>query len=278
MLFVALWGHTTTISRTNTSTAPTQTSYPVGTRDAADPSGFGPPPPHALAGYTRTYVTDFPGTSLPAGWDVFSGVPAGIPDGHFGNAHSVVGGGLLRLNTWRDPAFGGQWVTGGVCQCGFAQVYGAYFVRSRLTEPGPNEAQLLWPAANVWPPEIDFDESGGDITSAVATVHYGVANNIEQRKLSIDMARWHTWGLVWNRGSLTYTVDGHAWGSVTLPWEVPDQPMTLHLQQQASCALGLEYACPRASASMVVDWVAEYAPRKATSSRVTHVRIGEGRR
>jgi len=255
---------------------PTSKTFPTGTEDKHDPSGMGPPKADALAGYTQNYVTHFPGNALPAGWDAFSGIPSGVPDGQFGSAHSVVSGGLLRLDTWRDPSYHDRWVTGGVCQCGFAQTYGAYFVRSRLTGPGPNEVQLLWPAANVWPPEIDFNESGGGVTGSVATVHFGAADNIDQRKLTIDMDQWHTWGVVWSRNSIMYTVDGHAWGTITFPWEIPDQPMALHLQQQSSCALGLQYACPHTPASMEIDWVAEYAQNpgrhSSTSEARPHVR------
>ena len=267
MLFVVLYhGRATSTPPTFTTTVPTSNTYPTGIADEHDPSGMAPPKADALAGYTRKYVTHFPGSALPVGWDSFSGLASGVPDGQFGSAHSVVGGGILRLETWRDPSYEDRWVSGGVCQCGFAQTYGAYFVRSRLTGSGSNEVQLLWPAAKVWPPEIDFNESGGGVTGSVATVHFGAADNIDQRTLTIDMAKWHTWGVVWSSRSITYTVDGHAWGTITFPWEIPNQPMTLHLQQEASCAIGYRYACPHASVSMEIDWVAEYAQNPSRSS------------
>jgi hypothetical protein len=259
LLFVAIHHGRVTTNSPNSTIGTTTNVYPTGTEDERDPSGLAPPRADALAGFTQKYVTHFPGSALPVGWDAFSGVPSGVSDGQFGSAHSVVSGGLLRLTTSRDLSDHDRWVTGGVCQCGFPQTYGAYFVRSRLTGPGPNEVELLWPAANVWPPEIDFNESGRGVTDSVATVHFGTADNIDQRKLTVDLGRWHTWGVVWTRNSITYTVDGHAWGAVTLPDEIPDQPMTLHLQQVASCTIGLQYACPHAPVSMEIDWVAEYA-------------------
>jgi hypothetical protein len=243
----------------STTTIPADSSYPTGNTDTAEPSGKSPPTAQALPGFIQTYVTDFPGTTLPPGWDTFSGVPGGDPDGQFDPRHVVVSGGLLRLNAWRDAAYVNRWVTGGVCLCTVSQTYGAYFVRSRLTGPGPNEVQLLWPTANVWPPEIDFYESGSGTTRAVATVHYGAANNIEQRFITIDLTKWHTFGVIWQRDALVFTVDGRAWGTITLPWQIPDQPMTLHVQQQTSCVLGLSYWCPRIPVSMEVDWVAVYA-------------------
>jgi hypothetical protein len=239
------------------------TTYPTGVPDPGEPSGQAPPSARSLPGYTLRYTTDFPGTALPAGWDAFSGVPGGTPDGQFSPAHAVVTGGLLSLNLWRDPAYANRWVTGGVCLCSMPQTYGAYFVRSRLTGGGPNEIQMLWPASNTWPPEIDFYESGGTTTGAVATVHYGAGNNIEQHSVTVDLTKWHTFGVVWRPGSLTYTLDGAVWGTVSLAWQVPDQPMTLHVQQQSSCARGLSYWCQKKPVSMEIDWVAQFAQSPA---------------
>src|SRR5271169_5230543 len=78
-------------------------AYPVGVPSASEPSGRAPPGPQSLAGYRLIYLNDFPGSTVPPGWDVFAGVPGGDPGGQFGEAHVTVSGGLLRLNTWRDP-------------------------------------------------------------------------------------------------------------------------------------------------------------------------------
>jgi beta-glucanase (GH16 family) len=173
-----------------------------------------PPSADALAGYTQSYVNDFSGTSLPAGWDN---------------------------------------------QCGLSQTYGSYFVRSRQTGPGPTTVHLLWPVARVWPPEIDFNETGGDVTSTSATVHFDNPTSIDQRTLKIDMTQWHTWGVIWTPSSITYTVDGQVWGKVAVASEIPDQAMTLDLTQQTWCSQG--YACPTSPQSTQIDWVAEYTPQ-----------------
>ena len=250
---------TTSTTSTSTTMGPTSaTSFAtaVGTPDSSSSSGMAPPGATALPGYTLSYVSDFAGSSLPSGWDAYNGKPGGDPGGQFASSHVVVGGGLLQLNTWRDPAYGNAWVTGGLCQCGRAQTYGAYFVRTRVTGAGPTAVELLWPAANVWPPEIDFNETGGGAEGTSATVHFDSTNHTDQRTLAIDMTQWHTWGVIWTSSSIVYTVDGRVWGTVAVASEVPQQAMTLDLQQQTWCSSG--WACPTTPQSMQIDWVAEY--------------------
>jgi Glycosyl hydrolases family 16 len=233
-------------------------AYPVGITSTREPSGFAPPGPRALAGYTRTYVDDFGGSAVPSGWNVFYGKPTGDRGGQFGLAHVVVSASMLQLNTWRDPAYQNRWVSGGLCQCGLVHTYGAYFIRSRDTGAGPNEVQLLWPANSLWPPEIDFNESGGSNFVTSWTVHYSLANHISQERIRIDMRQWHTWGIIWTPNSLTFTVDGNVWGTITDPSQIPATPMRLDLEQRAECAIHQQ--CPAAPVSMQVDWVAEYSP------------------
>lgn len=192
----------------------------------------------------------------------YSGTPGGDPGGQFGgSAHIVVSGGILSLNTFQDPAYGGEWVTGGTSS-GVAQTYGADFVRSRLTGAGPTGVELLWPTGPDWPPEIDFNETGGQTTSTSATNIWAASSTSRaqsQVHVSIDMTQWHTWGVIWTPTSITYTVDGNVWGSFTNASEIPDQPMVLDLQQQTWCGASPAWACPTAPESMQVDWVSEYS-------------------
>jgi hypothetical protein len=254
------------VTTTTTTPAPTTTTtvapapnlaYPVGTVNSSEPSGYAPPSASALAGYGQTYVTDFTGSSLPSEWGTYEGQPGGDPGGQFDQAHVTVGGGMLHVLTSQDPAFNNEWVTGGACLCNIAgQTYGAYFVRSRMTGAGPTGVELLWPDANVWPPEIDFNETNGSASATTATVHYSSANSQVGRSLNIDMTQWHTWGVIWTPTSITYTVDGTVWGTVTTPASIPHAPMHISLQSQTWCSSG--WACPTTPQSMQVDWVAQY--------------------
>jgi len=231
--------------------------YPTGSPDGTAPSGEAPPSASSMPGYKLSNLTTFAGTSLPAGWDVFTGSPGSDPGAQWGKAHVQVSGGLLQLNTFKDPAYNNAWVSGGLCDCGAAQLYGAYFVRSRMTGPGPTQVELLWPLSG-WPPEVDFNETYGDSSSSMATDHFGPANHQVQRTVNVDMTQWHTWGVIWTPTSLTYVLDGRVWGAVTGAGEIPNQPMTLNLQQQTWCSSG--WACPTSPQSMLVDWVAQFNP------------------
>ena len=228
-------------------------------RRAAEPSGQAPPPAHAMVGYVLSYCTDFNGTALPRGWGKFIGVPSGDPSGYFDPTHVIVKGGLLTLNTWRDPSRHNQWATGGVCQCSRSQRYGAYFVRSRVTGPGDDEVQLLWPAAHVWPPEVDFNETGARATTTAWYVHYEADNHQLAKVLRVNLTQWHTWGVIWTPHTITFTVDHKVWGIVRSESVIPRERMTLDIQQQTWCGLAPE--CPKKPVAMLVDWVAEYALR-----------------
>jgi outer membrane protein OmpA-like peptidoglycan-associated protein len=230
---------------------------PGGKTNPAEPSGQSPMPANALPGFTRTYVNDFSGTFLPAGWDVFSGTASGDTGSQFGANHVTVANGLLSLDTYQDPSYANEWVTGGLCQCGNPTTYGAFFVRSRVTGPGPTIVELLWPTVG-WPPEIDFSETGGTTDATTATDIWAENGGQYQVHFNVNMTQWHTWGVVWTPTSLLYTVDGKVWGKFTVATEVPHQPMTLNLQQQTWCSS--DYACPTVAQSAQIDWVSEYRP------------------
>jgi len=251
-------GQTLSAKDSSTRATAATTSFPSGIVDSSEPSREAPPGPNTLPGYKESYVNDFTGSSLPRGWDTFTGKPGGDAGAQWASSHVVVGAGVLGLNTYQDPTYKGEWVTGGLCQCGVSHTYGAYFVRSRLTGAGPTQVELLWPVGHNWPPEIDFDETYGSTDGSMATLHYTSSNDQIQRTVSIDMTQWHTWGVIWTPASVTYTVDGNVWGIANNASAVPDAPMTLDIQQQTWCSSN--YACPTSNQSTYVDWVAEYTP------------------
>jgi outer membrane protein OmpA-like peptidoglycan-associated protein len=255
----------TTPITTTTSPTPVVVHYPDGVVDSSQPSGESPPSAGAFPGYHQSYVDDFSKSSSLHGWTVFQGPTTGDSSGEFVRSHVTVGGGLLQLNAWQDPSYGNTWATGGVCQCNVNQTYGAYFVRSRLTGPGPTVVEMLMPQVG-WPPEIDFNETRESDDNTIATLHYTSADLQIYRDLTVDLTQWNTWGVVWTPTSITYTLNGLAWGSINTPSEIPDQPMHLDLTSQTWCSS--DFACPTSPQSVQINWVAEYTPTIGDSAPV----------
>jgi beta-glucanase (GH16 family) len=222
---------------------------------------------HGSGRWRRVFVDDFSHGLRSSRWGTYSGQPGGDPGGWWSPAHVVVAHGVLNLETYRDPRYGGRWVSGGVSSApALRQTYGKYEVRVRMDRgKGVAFVALLWPSGNGWPPEIDFAENGGETNARshiTATLHYGSEDSQIQRTISVDVTRWHTVGVEWLPGRLIYTLDGRQWASVRSGM-VPDQPMEMDLQTQAGTCGVASAPCPdqrtpgRVNAQ--IKWVAAYA-------------------
>ena len=93
--------------------------------------------------------------------------------------------------------------------------YGLYSVTaSHPANQGGGIALLLWPSDNVWPgPEIDILEDWKDPKSQSGTfsVHFKGPNGqdiSDTINLSVDLTKPTTYALDWERGSLTYYING----------------------------------------------------------------------
>jgi beta-glucanase (GH16 family) len=182
-----------------------------------------------------------------------------------------VANGKLTLLGYKDPAYGNRFVTAGVSTAhGFVQTYGKYRVRFRMDAGrGIAHAIMLWPANNVWPPEIDFSEDNGVTPRSLltTTLHYSTptkSNVMVHRATPVDFSQWHTLGVEWMPGKVTYTLDSAIWSTVT-DVNVSNVPMALAMQTQAwSCGTNNWEACPDgttpANVNMEIDWVVAYAP------------------
>ena len=180
----------------------------------------------------------------------------------------AVGNCLLTLKGYKDPAAkSGVFVTGGVGMTdAHAQTYGKYLVRMRVDRgDGISAIALLWPQPDVWPPEVDFYEDGGDRSSMSATLHCGSDGNdncqVEKNLTGYDFSQWHTLGVEWTAGKLVYTIDSTIWATVTNS-RIPSIPMVLDLQSQSlECSqynTCFDSSTP-AEVNMQVDWVVAYA-------------------
>jgi len=239
---------------------PTPSATPSG---AASTGSDGSSWPTSVPGWQLTYSTDFPGNSLPSGWDAYNGEPGGDPDGNWQSSNVTVSGGALHLLA--TPS-----AQGGVQFYGNPQTYGMYLVRMKGDyEPDLdiNNLAILWPAQQgVWPPEVDFyQDAGGTRQSFSASLHVAPDGNgdccvIASPTQDSDGTAWHTYGVQWTPTSMTYTIDGQVWASVSSnslssPAQWPTIPMNLTLQSQNQAS-----AQPGGTIdTMTVAWVAEYA-------------------
>ena len=222
--------------------------------------------PAAAAGWKRVFFDDFTRGLRSSRWGSYSGQPGGDPGGWWAPSHAVVRNGVLNLETYRDPRFGGRWVSAGLSSArALKQTYGKYEARIRMDRgKGVAAVVLLWPVRDQWPPEIDFAEDGGETNArdhVSATLHYGADDKQIQRTVHADFTRWHTVGVEWTPGRLVYTLDGRRWGVVSHP-QVPAQAMELDLQSQAGTCGDASAPCPDsttpARVGFQIDWVAAY--------------------
>lgn len=264
----------TTVAPTSpgaTVTMPTTTPVPVPVSDVGGPSGE-LMPTGDLPGWREVFADDFNGDSLnPNLWSAYSGQPGEDPNGSvWSPSHVVVQNGELVLKGYEDD---GQYTTGGVTsQPGLVQTYGKYLVRYRVDQgDGVSHCVLLWPADNVWGPEIDFSEdNGADRQYTTATLHWGAGGAGQQtgEAEKVNLTQWHTLGVEWTPGKVVYTLDGRPWGSLETD-DVPNIPMVMDLQTQSWCGAGqaapnsweqcMDSSTP-AEVDMDVDWVVAYAP------------------
>lgn len=224
-------------------------------------------PLSATGKWRLVFSDDFKHGLRSSWWGRYSGEPGGDPGGWWSPSHVVVSHGVLNLETYRDPRFGGRWVSGGVSSApALRQTYGKYEVRLRVDRgEGVAFIALLWPSDGGWPPEIDFAENGGETGgrgAIAATLHYGSDNSQIQRTLSVDLTRWHVLGVEWLPGRLVYTIDGRAWARVSSD-AVPAQRMEMDLQTQAGTCGQSDAPCPTsqtpAHVNAQIQWVRAYA-------------------
>lgn len=183
---------------------------------------LGPNLPDAAAQIRRPLYSAYFGSGLPSRWHRFSG-------SKFDPANVHVTNGSLRLQVKKDS--GGRWRGGGV-SLNLPRTYGVYQVRLRLSAAtGTRGVALLWPSDGTWPPEIDFLEIGADSpqrTASRQTLHFG-SNQMIHTNYRSHFTEWHTIGLRWRPGHLTYLCDGVERKHVSSS-HVPARNMNLHLQ------------------------------------------------
>lgn len=114
----------------------------------------------------------------------------------------------------------------------FSFTYGyVQFVAQIPGGTGTWPALWMMSASQTWPPEIDIMENWGSPNTELTTFHWGIWQDPQQKSTLVTSpsdltAGWHTYGLAWAPGSLTWYLDGKVVDTYT-GTNVPDQPMYL---------------------------------------------------
>ena len=266
---------TPTAAPTATTPTATPTAAPSGGQSGTDPSGQNPAT--SLSGYTLKYVQEFTGSSLPANWGEYLGVPGGETSSE------------ADWEPGRCAFSGGEahFMASGIDSCGMdyqgnPQEYGAWFARLQAGQEPSGELFsdifLLWPANNQWPPEIDVYEDEGNRSRTVATLwntvgsacgsspssqclyQYTQTNGGGDGVANTD-TEWHTYGVEWTPSGVSWLIDGHVIltapaSAAKSPAQQPALPMSMALQSQNLPG------SPGASSTqdtMNVDWVEQFS-------------------
>jgi beta-glucanase (GH16 family) len=112
----------------------------------------------------------------------------------------------------------------------FDFTYGYVQVVARLPG-GTGTWPALWllPQSQAWPPEIDMMENWGTSSTIRTTLHWSTPSGPQQAGEQVTSPTslttgWHTYGLLWEPGSITWYLDGEPVDSYTGS-AVPSQPM-----------------------------------------------------
>ncbi len=229
---------TTTPPTTTTTTPASSTTTPVSSN------------PAPATGMSLAFTAGFTGSSLASSvWDTcFASFVAATGCTNYGNTQETewylptqdqVSGGALHLVATETPTQGTDvneapktypYASGLVTTfSSFNFTYGYVQVVARIPG-GTGTWPALWllPENGSWPPEIDIMENYGTSTLMEATLHWGAAAGQEAYRdvtSSSDLTSgWHTYGLLWEPGSLTWYLDGQVVYTFTGS-EVPSQPM-----------------------------------------------------
>jgi hypothetical protein len=162
-------------------------------------------------------------------WDLYNR-PDAPPVNNFVPSQVTEGNGAITLKATARHGAGMCW-----CKDQPNTPYGRWEIRARSTGVNGQEAALiLWPKAD-WPEagEIDISEVSGDPhDNSTTTLHYGRQNHITQVGHQSDYAKWHTFAVDWEPGSLRTWVDGRLEFSTTDTSQIPSGPMFLAIQDQ----------------------------------------------
>ena len=244
------------------ASTPGSTPYPVGVVDLYEPSGLAPPgPSDARRATRRSTSTTSPGRSTSRCGPgsaasrratlrpVRARTTSGTRDG---DARASGRGATRRATTSGRPA-------GSACAACTPPTARSSCARARRP-PVPTTSSCSGRSTTRGRPSSTSTRPGTSPIASTWTDHYrSPTTKVQEQRRRSTSREWHTWGVVWTPTSVTFVVDGHAWGPRSpRRRRSPTSPMTLDLQQQTWC--GILPECPRHRSQLLVDWVAVYTP------------------
>jgi beta-glucanase (GH16 family) len=242
---------TSTIPAAPTPTSTTTTAKPTSTTTTSTPSSAAAnTTPAPATGMTLAFNAGFAGSTLDSSvWDTcYEWYVASVGCTSFNNPETEwylpsqvqVSDDALHLVADATPTQGTNasgapetypYTSGMVTTfSSFDFTYGYVQVVARIPG-GTGTWPAIWmlPENGTWPPEIDIMENYGTTNQIETTVHWGTTNQEADQDVTspTDLTSgWHTYGLLWEPGSLTWYLDGKVVFSYT-GVGVPSQPMYL---------------------------------------------------
>ena len=233
----------------------------------------------AAATGTLIFFDDFTEAALdPLVWTTMNrpGDPTNNEAECYQPANVSTSNGALAITAKVQPVTCGgsgfRYTSGMVQWTGFNFLYGAVEVRAKMTGgsgPWPSfwllgsdcQSQNItfdqngpcnWP--NPGSEEIDIAEILGGVTSTVYETLHTNAGSPGCSPTTTDTSKnWHTYGLTWAPGSLTWTIDGAATCSITS--NVPTSPMFLIMDAAVGGAGGGSIKDSTLPQTMQIDYV-----------------------
>jgi len=201
----------------------------------------------SVVAWLTTFDDEFDGHAIDTGrWTVSDNDKLLYEPGeqYFAPDHVIVGSGIARFHADKTPhsangpripldgrfenmLYGDyRYQSGEICSTNkFQQLYGYWEFRLKIPL-----AVGTWPAAYLlgwdegWPPEIDVEESSGNIIQTVIqTVVYADSYGRMKRSWAnfpaagLDRSDWHTYGIAWEPDSIAWYIDGTYKGSAKAP-------------------------------------------------------------
>jgi hypothetical protein len=163
-------------------------------------------------------------------WTLYNGVPTCCKQSRWAPTHVVAEHGALRIRSYKDPAFGNKWVSGGVSMARMVnQTYGRWNIRFRMNKgAGVGMDVALRPSGNGT--VVDWAEESSDHGAArnweSATLHYGSTR--VHANVTANFTKWHTMSILWLPNSIDVLLDGKRWAHYTS--HIPSSPMHLVMQ------------------------------------------------